>query len=260
MKRSPLGRETAIQKVEWGDDGWPRLAHGDMVPSVEVPAPDGAKAKEKPARIRHEFDTADLPLDFQWLRTPVPERIFSLTERPGHLRLFGRESIGSWFEQALVARRQEEFSFRAETALDFEPEHFQQAAGLTHYYNRHKFHFAALTHDARLGRVLRIMSCLGDWPDGRLTFFPDEPVAVPHDRPVMLAADVDGAKLQFFWRQGSDAWSPLGPELDASLISDEAGRGEHASFTGAFVGMVAFDVSGMARPADFAYFDYERRD
>ena len=66
------------------------------------------------------------------------------------LRLFGRESIGSWFEQALVARRQEHFSFRAETELDFAPDTFQQAAGLTHYYNRHKFHFLAVSHDERL--------------------------------------------------------------------------------------------------------------
>ena len=49
---------------------------------------------------------------------------------------------------------------------------------------------------------------------------------------------------------------PAGPELDASVISDEGGRGEHGSFTGAFVGMVAFDTSGRACPADFATFAY----
>jgi hypothetical protein len=33
------------------------------------------------------------------------------------LRLHARESIGSWFEQSLVARRQEHLAFRAETTL-----------------------------------------------------------------------------------------------------------------------------------------------
>jgi xylan 1,4-beta-xylosidase len=47
--------------------------------------------------------------------------------------------------------------------------------------------------------------------------------------------------------------------LDASLLSDEAGAGEHGSFTGAFVGMVAFDTSGGAIGADFKYFEYEGR-
>jgi xylan 1,4-beta-xylosidase len=44
--------------------------------------------------------------------------------------------------------------------------------------------------------------------------------------------------------------------LDASVISDEGGRGEHASFTGAFTGMAAFDTSGSAIAADFDRFAY----
>ena len=55
---------------------------------------------------------------------------------------------------------------------------------------------------------------------------------------------------QFFFRAGGE-WTPAGPPLDASLISDEGGRGEHGSFTGAFVGLLAFDTSGRAAPADF---------
>ena len=74
-----------------------------------------------------------------------------------------------------------------------------------------------------------------------------------------LAAEVDGAALQFFADSGA-GWRKIGPALDASVVSDEGGRGEHASFTGAFVGMVAFDVSGGALPADFSRFDYLLRD
>ncbi len=150
LRRSPLGRETAIQKCVWGEDGWLRLAHGSQVPEVDVPAPHGVRAEPKPPqRVRHDFNQADLPLDFQWLRTPYADRIFSLQERSGHLRLFARESIGSFFEQALVARRQEQFVFRAETSVEFAPVTYQQAAGLVLYYNRHKFHFLAIGHDPR---------------------------------------------------------------------------------------------------------------
>jgi xylan 1,4-beta-xylosidase len=254
LRRSPLGRETAIQKCVWGEDGWLRLANGTVVPDVEVEAPAGAKAEAETGEARYDFDTPELPLDFQWLRTPFPERIFSLTARPGHLRLIGRESIGSFFEQALVARRQQHFVFRAETELDFAPETFQQAAGLTHYYNRHKLHFLAVTHDATLGRVLTIMSCPGDWPDAKLSFPLSAPIPL-EDGPVGLAADIDGAELRFSYRQGGE-WQAVGPALDASVISDEGGRGEHGSFTGAFVGMVAFDTSGAGQPADFDGFSY----
>ena len=51
LRRSPLGRETALQKCVWGDDGWLRLEHGGLVPALEVPAPPGARrARARRAR------------------------------------------------------------------------------------------------------------------------------------------------------------------------------------------------------------------
>jgi len=258
IRRSPLGRETAIQKCVWRDD-WLYLVQGGPAPAVEVEAPGDVESHVPPRTIRHDFSGGKLPADFQWLRTPYPDRLFSLKEKSGMLRLYGRESIGSWFEQALVARRQEHFSLRVETSLDFRPITFQQAAGLTHYYNRHKFHFLAVSHDARRGRVLSIMSCPGYWPDCNLVFPLGEPVELVAEGLIGLAAEIDGAALQFFYRT-TGAWTGVGPVLDAGVVSDEGGRGEHASFTGAFLGMVAFDTSGAGQPADFSYFSYENRD
>jgi xylan 1,4-beta-xylosidase len=51
-------------------------------------------------------------------------------------------------------------------------------------------------------------------------------------------------------------WAKIGPILDASLLSDEAGPGAHGSFTGAFVGMAAHDMTGRALAADFDFFSY----
>jgi xylan 1,4-beta-xylosidase len=254
VRRSPLGRETAIQKCVWGDDGWLRLTQGGLVPDVEVPAPDPASRRAADEAIHRRFNGDKLPEEFQWLRTPYPERIFSMTGSA--LRLHARESIGSWFEQSLVARRQEHLAFRAETSVSFAPRNFQQTAGIVHYYNRHKFHYLAVTWHEELGRALTILSCPGDWPHGKLEFPLDKPVALPGDGPVELAMDVDGADLQFHWRLPGKDWQAVGPVLDASVISDEGGRGEHASFTGAFTGMAAFDTSGSAIAADFDRFAY----
>jgi len=172
---------------------------------------------------------------------------------PDALVLIGRESVGSWFEQSLVARRQEHHRYDAQTTVDFAPDTYQKAAGLTTYYNAHKYHAAVVTHDATLGRVVTIMSCAGDWPDAAVSF-PCDPVVVP-DGPVDLRVSVDQAQQQFYVRVQDD-WTPLGPALDASVISDEGGKGEHASFTGAFVGMLAFDVTGQGAQARFTRFDY----
>ncbi|PZO80867.1 MAG: glycoside hydrolase 43 family protein [Mesorhizobium amorphae] len=255
---SPLGRETAIQKCEWGADGWLRLAGNGPVPRETVPLPqDVNPATQIPNPAKHDFGDGVLPPEFQWLRTPYPERIFRLGG--DGLTLIGRESLGSWFEQALVARRQEHFRFRAETELFFEPDTFQQAAGLVHYYNRAKLHFLAVAHDDRLGRVLQIMTCPGDWPDCRLRFPLDPPIPLA-DGPVRLALEVNLRELQFFAELRGE-WTAIGPVLDAGVISDEGGtRGEHGSFTGAFIGMAAFDTSGAAREARFGHFGYEPRD
>jgi len=113
--------------------------------------------------------------------------------------------------------------------------------------------------DENLGRSLTILSCLADFPAGRLSF----PLAAPirlGDGPVRLAVSVDHARLQFAYALADGVWRDVGPSLDASLISDEAGAGEHGSFTGAFVGMFAFDTSGAARQADFRGFAYDGAD
>ena len=115
-----------------------------------------------------------------------------------------------------------------------------------------------MTWHETLGRVLTLMSCPGDYPDGRMTFPLAQPVKIPAAGAVKLAAAVDYAKLQFSYDAG-EGWRDIGPVLDASVISDEGGRGAHGSFTGAFIGMLCFDTSGAARPADFGYFDYAPR-
>ncbi len=245
----PLGRETGIERVVWRDD-WLFLEPGGLVPREELPGL--AEVGPRPAAPAvHDFVGPDLPLEFQWLRTPDRDRIFRVG---GGLTLIGRESMGSWFEQALVARRQEHHVYAAETTLaDFAPETYQQAAGLTTYYNRHKFHMVIATHEPGIGRCLRVVSCLGDYPDSALTWFGD-PVPLAEGA-VELRVEVDHAAQRFLWRQGGD-WQPIGGALDASIISDEGGRGEHASFTGAFVGMFVMDTSGLATEARFSRFGY----
>ena len=44
-----------------------------------------------------------------------------------------------------MARRQQDFCFTASTRMEFQPEHFQQAAGLILYYHATKFHYLFLT-------------------------------------------------------------------------------------------------------------------
>lgn len=247
----PLGRETGLERIVWRDD-WPWLEQGGILARQDVPAPvDAAPLPRGPVTV--DFRGPDLPPDFQWLRTPDRQRLFRVDRG---LTLIGRESLGSWFEQSLVARRQEDFVYEAEATLTrFAPITYQQAAGLTTYYNRYKHHSLMVGFEPGIGRALILMSCPGDFPDGRLRYPLDAPVPLA-DGPVDLRVTVDHAAQQFWWRQGGGDWQAVGPALDASVISDEGGRGAHGSFTGAFVGMAAFDTSGAAAEATFSRFTY----
>jgi xylan 1,4-beta-xylosidase len=253
--RCTLGRETGIVRMEWGGDGWLRTADGAGIPQVEVAGPDvPAHAFPAPA-ARSDFDGGTLPIEFQWLRSPQPEDLFSLSARPGHLRLYGRETIGSLFRQALVARRQQAHCFTASTVVDFEPEHFQQMAGLVCYYGGAKFHYLHVSHDETVGRYLAVMSALPDSPQAD-AFTPKVPVPAG---PVELRVEVDEERMYFGYRLGGGAWQWLPQQFDASILSDEASAPGLPNFTGAFVGMACQDMAGTAKAADFDWFEYRER-
>ncbi|HLX72594.1 MAG TPA: glycoside hydrolase family 43 protein [Verrucomicrobiae bacterium] len=256
--RCTLGRETAIQKMVWSEDGWLRTLDGQGIPTVETPAPGLAVHKFPSLPTREDFNESQLPKDFQWLRTPWPEEIFSLTQRKGFLRLFGCETIGSLFKQALVARRQQAHCISAATVVEFEPEHFQQMAGLVCYYNSAKFHYLYITHDETIGKHLRVMSCA---PDSPQTDAFTAPIAIPAGKPVHLRVEIDFERLHFAYRvEGVDKnWQWLPQQFDASILSDEATAPGQPNFTGAFVGMACEDLAGTARAADFDFFEYQER-
>ncbi|WP_283644022.1 glycoside hydrolase family 43 protein [Marinovum algicola] len=258
-RRSPLGRETAIQKLIWKAGEFPRLAHGGCVPAPTAPAPDLPEHRFAPQTGRTDFAPGALPPAFQWLRTPDSARLFSLDARPGALRLFGREAPGSLFEHALVARRQTDVAYAAETEIDYAPETCQQFAGLVAWYNGFKFHYLAVTAGDAGQRQLTVMSCPADWPMMRM----EQPLAAPIDLPatgrVRLGCDVDGMTLRFRYAIEGGDWTDLGLALDQSAISDEAGNGPGNNFTGAFIGMAAHDTSGRGLHADFLHFQYEPR-
>jgi xylan 1,4-beta-xylosidase len=255
--RCTLGRETAIQPMTWSKDGWLRTLDGEGVPAVEVQAPALTPHRFEPTSEREDFNSPRLPIDFQWLRSPYPEELFSLDARPGHLRLYGRETVGSLFRQSLVARRQDAHCFSASTVTECAPVHFQQMAGLICYYNSAKFHYLYVSHDEHVGKHLRVMSALPDSPQADAF---TAPVPIPEGRPVHLRVEVDYERLRFGYSLEGQDWQWLPQQFDASILSDEASAPGLPNFTGAFVGMACHDMAGTAMPADFDYFEYRGRE
>ncbi|KAI0132580.1 beta-xylosidase [Xylariales sp. AK1849] len=254
FRRCVLGRETAIQEAYWAEDDWLYVKNGP-VPSLHVDVPGTRDDEKYWAEQRYTFDK-DLPKDFQWLRTPETDRIFSL--EGGKLALIGRESIGSWFEQSLVARRQTHFSYDAETVIDFSPTDERQFAGLTAYYCRYNFFYLTVTAHSDGQRELLILTSEASYPDGNLKMPFAEPVQIPNEGKVKLVLTVRGRDLRFFYAVADEELKKIGTVFDASIVSDECGGHQaHGSFTGAFVGMACSDMNGTASKARFDYFVYQ---
>jgi xylan 1,4-beta-xylosidase len=100
------------------------------------------------------------------------------------------------------------------------------------------------------------MTCTPDSPQSDAF---TAPLKIPAGR-IELRVDVDFERLRCGYRIGAGAWTWLPEVFDASILSDEATAPGAPNFTGAFVGLACQDVSGMAHPADFDYFEYRERE
>jgi xylan 1,4-beta-xylosidase len=247
-----LGRESALQKCYWSADGWLRLIQGNNQPLVEVEGPALPPFPFQSEPEHDDFDTAELSIHFSSLRIPVEESWLNLTERPGYLRLRGRESLSSWQRQSLIARRQQAFRCEVETCLEFEPETFQQIAGLICLYDSRNYFYLCVSYDEEIGKSLRIIECnRGEYSEPG-----DQLVSLEGLTRIYLKVNIDYDALQFYYSPDGQDWLAIGPVLAASRLSDEYCASANGSFTGSFIGMCAQDLSGRRLVADFDYFDY----
>lgn len=255
-RRYPLGRETAIQKMEWTKDGWLRLANGGKLPDVAVAGPDvgqkyfGYADGFCKAGGRDDFNTEELALEYQSLRVPMTEYFLTLSERPGYLRMYGRDGLSSKFGQSLIARRWTEFVFEADTKLEFEPEVFKQMAGLICMYDTDNYFYLHVTCDEDVGKCISILTA-----ENKEYAYPVGFLAIEEGKPVYLKVKVSYDRLQFYYGIGKEQYEKIGPSFDASILSDEAC--EEGWFTGAMAGICCQDLTGSGKYADFDWFTYQ---
>lgn len=254
-----LGRETALAEIEWVDD-WPYIKQTDgslgNTPPDYVDIPAETVTSDEPqsfpgmGKNHYSFNDGDFLLDFKTLRTPATGR-YSLTERPGWLRLYGGQSPWSFYEQSIFCRRQTDFRFEAETKIDFEPDYFQQYAGMCYRYDEETQYLLQVTYSETRGKILQLNTIMpqSEYPND---FIQGMEIELKKG-PVWMRLEVDHAKAWFSWSQDGKNFNKIRPLCDASKLSDEYGG---MGFTGAFVGMFCVDTEFYRKPADFEYFDY----
>ena len=249
----PLGRETSIAKVVWRD-GWPYVEGGNQPPAaIETGLPEHPWPQDWPDV--DNFDADRLNIHYQTLRVPLGEDIASLTENPGHLRLYGKHSLTSPFVQSHVARRWQCLDFDAATSVAFSPTSLQQLAGLSNYYNTANWTAIYVTFHEEKGRVLEVMTAENGVFANPLA---GNEIPVPDDAAYAhLKVQVRDEKYTYLYSFDGSSWHKIDMEFDCYKLSDDFVTG--AAFTGAFVGMFCIDAGGTKLPrvyADFDYFSY----
>lgn len=116
--------------MAWDYDNWPIVDnHNGMVNPMER-KPD---LEEWRPPLKSRVDNFEDPiLDMIWcMRRPVKTPFYTLTERPGYLRLYGNDAKAEDTRtQALLVRRQQHNYFEAAVAMEFEPEQECEEAGM----------------------------------------------------------------------------------------------------------------------------------
>ena len=253
-RRYMMGRETAIQKILWREDGWPVLEAGGTTPQNEVPVPKEVSEEVLCRReaasplVRDDFEEKALSLDYQSLRIPMDEHYLSLRARPGWLRMYGRSGLSSRFSQTLIARRMREYCMEASACVEFEPEVFKQMAGLIFLYDCDNYLYLHISRDEDVGKCITLLKA-----ENKKYEYLTDYIPVREKETLYLKMETRNAMTRFYYGYSEKDWQEIGPLINASFLSDEAcGEGW---FTGAMIGICCQDMTGFGRYADFDWFE-----
>lgn len=241
-----LGRETFLAKVVW-EDGWPVVnpGVGHLEDTLEIPG-DGDTTWHFSESRTYTFDGEVIPPEFLSLRNHR-DRVMSLSDRPGYLRLYMREdTLKDLAEPAYLAVRQQHKECEAEAQFET---HFGTeggCAGLALMQNNEN-HVRAeyFRKDGKNG--IRVIRCVKGTDEGLcLTECIEKEI-------IGLKVTVHGLMADISYKC-DEQWQDFVSDVDIRALSTESSGG----FVGCTIGMYASgngkDTGGYA---DFASFTYK---
>lgn len=247
--RCTLGRETAIQKMKWTEDGWLRMADGSNIAKVEV---EESNLAEYPVPAIPDFDDFDMPVLGQYYYAPrrMPQSFADVKVRPGYVRIRGQESRTSLNCVSVLARKLTSVHVTVTTKMEFLPEVHQHSAGLILYYDNMNYINLRKYYSETLGQSALSVIHL---ENGEKTEFLNSRIAV-EDVPIYLRLEINGRASQFFWSYDGKEFQKIGRVFDTTRFSDEYSN--YGEFTGTMVGLTCADRVKHEHYADFDFFEY----
>lgn len=239
-----LGREVFIIPITWDYDEWPLVDnYNGMVNLIEKRPSLPTCRPPLHSRVDNFEESC---LDMIWcMRRPVNSPFYSLTARPGYLRMnllpTRQEDVQT---PAMLVRRQQHYNFQASLAMEFVPGQNGEEAGIVITQNE-RFSILVvkeMKNDSIAVTCYRIVNgirtCVRSFcPEtGRLYLF------------------VEGSEgfYDFYYGYSERSLMPLAQKENGSILSTLVADG----FIGAYIGMYA--SSGHIKSNNYADFDWFR--
>ena len=248
--RCTLGRETAIQKMKWTDDGWLRMYDGSNLAKEYVEESKLPEYKVSQIPNFDDFDGEELGLQYYAPRIS-PSSFADVKARPGYVRIRGQESRCSLNKVSILARKLTSVYATVTTKMEFKPEVHQHSAGLIMYYDNMNYIYLRKYYSETLGQSALSVIHL---ENGEKTEFLNTRIPVD-ECPIYLRLKVEGRKSYFEWSYDGEVYNKIGKVFDTTKFSDEYCK--YGEFTGTFVGLTCADRVLHKHYADFDFFNYE---
>jgi xylan 1,4-beta-xylosidase len=257
------GRETFLAPVKW-IDGWPVINPGfeEVQYYYSYPIQPLVKTNSIPYsgnfKIRDEFDTDSLNLNWQFLRTPQ-ERWYDLSTRKGYLGIQPRpESCADSANPSFLGHRQQHLRDAASVALDFQAETENEKAGLLVFQNEKHFYFLCKSLADNTPVIQLYKSNSSAIPDQPMKLLASQKIDIKQSsKELYLKIEADNAAYSFYYGYSPSEWMPLKENVDAKFLSTRVAGG----FVGCMYAMYATSLGQTSRNiAYYNWFEYKGDD
>lgn len=235
----PLGRETALLTISFCEDGWPRLDEDVSRNIIQSPP--------KPYDFKDDFSGKEVSKDWDFLRYDFLSKQNVILSN-GHLTIEGGESPAS-IKQHFIGIPIPEYEWQATTRVLFDPEDYQQMAGMSIRYNESNQYYLAISRDDLGNKIIMVCSCILKKYD----IITEE--LLKEGLPIYLKVECNGDNLSFFYGYSENSWIKLNVNTMFQWLSDDAIK--PIGFTGSYCGLMVNDMSGNKRSALFDYFHFK---
>ncbi|KAJ4299801.1 hypothetical protein N0V90_005047 [Kalmusia sp. IMI 367209] len=252
-----MGRETFLVKVNWVDD-WPVFNEGRNVALVtrgrDAVEQDIEKMSADGVKWRADLKVQDLELGWYQKNTPL-RKCYSLTDRPGYLRLWGScYSLESPEAPSMLLRKQSSYLETFDATLDFQPRKAGYEAGIVVWWSMYSYATIGIgAVEGGDGKVVRTIVCRKpEGQAGQVKVFPlvKEGAArsVAENSRVTLCAEASNGSYNLYVKHSDEVESFTFKSSELTVMPPVGG-----AFTGTMYGVYSFgNWEPVLDPADFS--------